>query len=134
MRRRRFWNYPRPNAGPVQRWLPSWRIVVGSILGFGALGMGVFVSAYLSTTVPGNLDEVNNQATTVYYANGKPIGTFAEYKREKVELESLPSSSGTPSWRRRTRPSGPTGASTPRAWSGPCGTTSRVVPGRAPRR
>jgi penicillin-binding protein 1A len=90
MRRRRFWNYPRPNKGVVQRWLPSWRIVVGSILGVGALGMGMFVSAYLSTTVPDDLDEVNQEATTVYYANGKVVGQFAEYKREKVELASLP--------------------------------------------
>ncbi len=41
MPRRRFWNYPRPNKGAVQRWLPSWRIVVGSLLGLGALGAGV---------------------------------------------------------------------------------------------
>lgn len=90
MRRRRFWNYPRPNKGVVQRWLPSWRIVVGSALGVGALGTGMFVSAYLSTDVPENLEAVNQQATTVYYADGRKIGTFAEYKRELVEYESLP--------------------------------------------
>ncbi|HYZ46026.1 MAG TPA: transglycosylase domain-containing protein, partial [Actinomycetota bacterium] len=88
--RRRFWNYPRPYKGPVQRWLPSWRIVVGSVLGVGALAMGMLVSAYLSTTIPDNLDEVNQQATTVYFANGTEIGTFAEQKREKVDFETLP--------------------------------------------
>ncbi|NUS40327.1 MAG: glycosyl transferase family 51, partial [Terrabacter sp.] len=89
-RRRRFWNYPRPRKGPVQRWLPSWRIVVGTLLTGTALGAGLFVAAWSTTTIPKNLDEVNNQATTVYWANGKPIGQFAEQKRELVELDDLP--------------------------------------------
>src|SRR5699024_3960544 len=33
----RFWNYPRPNLGPIHRWLPSWRFVLGTILTFGLL-------------------------------------------------------------------------------------------------
>ena len=89
-RRRRFWNYPRPRKGPVQRWLPSWRIVVGTLLTGTALGAGLFVAAWSTTTIPKNLDEVNNQATTVYWSNGKQIGQFAEQKRELVQLEDLP--------------------------------------------
>src|SRR5690606_22112493 len=83
-RRRRFWNYPRPHKGPVQRWLPSWRIVVGTILTGTALGAGLFVAAWSTTTIPDGLDEVNNQATTVYWSDGKELGTFAEQKRELV--------------------------------------------------
>ncbi|MCK9794165.1 transglycosylase domain-containing protein [Isoptericola sp. 4D.3] len=89
-RRRRFWNYPRPNKGPVQRWLPSWRIVVGTGLTGTALGAGLFVAAWSTTTIPTGLDEVNNQATTVYWSNGKEMGTFAEQKREKIKLADLP--------------------------------------------
>ncbi len=89
-RRRRFWNYPRPRKGPVQRWLPSWRIVVGTLLTGTALGAGLFVAAWSTTTIPKNLDEVNNQATTVYWSNGKQIGQFAEQKRELVKLADLP--------------------------------------------
>ncbi|GAB3095382.1 transglycosylase domain-containing protein [Isoptericola nanjingensis] len=89
-RRRRFWNYPRPHKGPVQRWLPSWRIVVGTLLTGTALGAGLFVAAWSTTTIPKNLDEVNNQATTVYWSSGKPIGQFAEQKRELVKLDDLP--------------------------------------------
>lgn len=89
-RRRRFWNYPRPRKGPVQRWLPSWRIVVGTLLTGTALGAGLFVAAWSTTTIPKNLDEVNNQAATVYWSNGKEIGQFAEQKRELVQLEDLP--------------------------------------------
>jgi penicillin-binding protein 1A len=89
-RRRRFWNYPRPRKGPVQRWLPSWRIVVGTALTGTALGAGLFVAAWSTTTIPDGLDEVNNQATTVYWANGKEMGTFAEQKRELIKYEDLP--------------------------------------------
>ncbi|SKC61135.1 transglycosylase domain-containing protein [Krasilnikoviella flava] len=89
-RRRRFWNYPRPNKGAVQRWLPSWRIVVGTGLTGTALGAGLFVAAWSTTTIPDGLDEVNNQATTVYWSNGKEMGTFAEQKRELIKYEDLP--------------------------------------------
>jgi membrane peptidoglycan carboxypeptidase len=90
-RRRRFWNYPRPHKGPVQRWLPSWRIVVGSMLGFGALGAGMFVAAYATTDIPDNLDDVKHQVTTVYYANGSEIGTISDgFRREIVDYSTLP--------------------------------------------
>lgn len=89
-RKRRFWNYPRPNKGVVQRWLPSWRIVLGTLLTGAALGAGLFVAAWSTTTIPDNLDSVNQQATTVYWANGKEMGTFAEQKREKIALADLP--------------------------------------------
>lgn len=89
-RRRRFWNYPRPNKGVVQRWLPSWRIVLGTGLTGVALGAGLFVAAWSTTTIPDGLNEVNNQATTVYWSNGKVMGTFAEQKREKINYEDLP--------------------------------------------
>jgi penicillin-binding protein 1A len=90
MRMRRFWNYPRRGKGVVQRWLPSWRFVVGCLLAGIALGGGVFFAAWTSTEIPDDLDEVQNQATTVYYGNGKEVGTFSEMQREIVDLETLP--------------------------------------------
>ncbi|GAA4730312.1 hypothetical protein GCM10023216_22510 [Isoptericola chiayiensis] len=89
-RRRRFWNYPRRGKGIVQRWLPSWRVVVGCALTCLALGAGVFFAAWSTTEIPDNLDEVDHQATTVYYANGKEIGTYSSIKRELVQYEDLP--------------------------------------------
>ncbi|WP_418275428.1 transglycosylase domain-containing protein [Isoptericola jiangsuensis] len=91
MRRRRFWNYPRRGKGLVQRWLPSWRVVVGSMLACLALGAGVFFAAWTSTEIPDNLDEVRNQASTVYYANGKEVGSFTKAQREIVDYATLPS-------------------------------------------
>ncbi|PFG41393.1 membrane peptidoglycan carboxypeptidase [Isoptericola jiangsuensis] len=90
MRMRRFWNYPRRGKGVVQRWLPSWRVVVGCLLAGIALGGGVFFAAWTSTEIPDDLDEVQNQATTVYYGNGKEVGSFSEMQREIVDFETLP--------------------------------------------
>jgi penicillin-binding protein 1A len=90
MRRRRFWNYPRRGKGLVQRWLPSWRVVVGSVLGFVALGVGVFFAAWTSTEVPDDLDEVRDEASTVYYANGKEVGSYTKAQRELVDFNTLP--------------------------------------------
>ncbi|MCK0116004.1 transglycosylase domain-containing protein [Isoptericola sp. S6320L] len=90
-RRRRFWNYPRRGKNPVQRWLPSWRVVVGCMLGCLALGAGVFFAAWTSTEIPENLDDVNHQATTVYYGNGKEVGSYSTITREIVDYETLPS-------------------------------------------
>jgi membrane peptidoglycan carboxypeptidase len=90
-RRHRFWNYPRPNKGPIQRWLPSWRIVVGCFLAVAALGAGTFVAAYATTDIPEGLNSVNDQTTTVYYSDGKtPIGVLSTEKRVKVDFADLP--------------------------------------------
>ncbi len=93
-RRRRFWNYPRRGKNLVQRWLPSWRVVVGCMLGGIALGAGVFFAAWTSTQIPANLDDVDHQATTVYYGNGKEIGSYSTIKREIVDYEALPAHVG----------------------------------------
>ncbi|GAB2464145.1 transglycosylase domain-containing protein [Xylanimonas ulmi] len=90
-RRRRFWNYPRRGKGPIHRWIPSWRVVLGSFLGVFALGAGVVVAAFVTTEVPTTLGSVNNQITTIYYSDGAtPIGTLGDERRVKVALDDLP--------------------------------------------
>ncbi|WP_245993067.1 penicillin-binding protein [Xylanimonas allomyrinae] len=90
-RRRRFWNYPRRGKGLIHRWIPSWRFVVGSFLGVFALGAGVVVAAYATTEVPHDLDSIDNQITTVFFADGTtPIGTLGADRRVIVSLDDLP--------------------------------------------
>ncbi len=90
-RRRKFWNYPRRGKGPIQRWLPSWRIVVGTFLGVVALGAGAFYAAWATTHVPDNLDNIDNQVTTIFFSDGvTPIGTLQQERRALVNLEDLP--------------------------------------------
>ena len=87
----RFWNYPRPNKGPVARWLPSWRFLLASILGIGILGIGVFIAAYLLIDVPEPEDVATAESTTVYYADGETeMGQFADIRRHIIDTSELP--------------------------------------------
>ncbi|TDE99154.1 penicillin-binding protein [Occultella glacieicola] len=88
---RRFWNYPRPNKGPIHRWLPSWRFVLGTFVAFLLLGVGLFVYAYQTIGVPEPDDVAMAEGSTVYFADGTTeMGTFAEVNREIIATEELP--------------------------------------------
>jgi len=97
--RRRFFDYPRSGYEGLHRWLPSWRFVLGSVLTVGFLGLGAVAAAYYVTEIPDPAEDSTFQASTVYFAppegspegaTGEPIATFAEQKRELVDLTTLP--------------------------------------------
>ncbi|MBD5784675.1 penicillin-binding protein [Cellulosimicrobium terreum] len=88
--RRRFFDYPRSRVTGFRRWLPSWRVVVGTMLGGIALVAGVLVAAYYTTDVPTALPDIDNQTTTVYWGDGSEMGKFAVENRELVEYDTLP--------------------------------------------
>lgn len=93
---KKFWDYPRSGITGARRWLPSWRIVLGSFLGLVFLGLGAFVSLYVTLDVPPPSAEVRYQTSTVYFADnadgtrGAVMGAFAEQKREIVDATTLP--------------------------------------------
>lgn len=87
----RFWNYPRPNKGPIHRWLPSWRFLLASVLGLGVAGIGLFIAAYLMIDVPAPEDVATAQSTTVYYADAETeMGQFATVRRQIIDTDELP--------------------------------------------
>lgn len=88
--RRRIIDYPRRGYRGLHRWLPSWRFVVGSAIGFVFLCLGVGVAAYAMTDVPAPDEFVEAQKSTVLYADGSPMGTFPGPNRTIVDYESLP--------------------------------------------
>ncbi|HLS49864.1 MAG TPA: biosynthetic peptidoglycan transglycosylase, partial [Actinomycetaceae bacterium] len=89
--RQRRWDYPRAGKGPVHRWLPSWRVVLGTVVTVIALGLGLFVVAYLTTDIPEPDDFAQAETTTVYYADGETeMGSFATFDRSIVGLATLP--------------------------------------------
>lgn len=88
--RRRFIDYPRRGYRGLHRWLPSWRFVVGSVIGFVFLCLGLGVAAYALTDVPAPDEFVEAQKSTVLYADGSPMGTFPGPNRTIVDYESLP--------------------------------------------
>ncbi|GIG34753.1 penicillin-binding protein [Cellulomonas pakistanensis] len=89
--RRRVFDYPRRGYRGLHRWLPSWRFVVGSVIGFVFLCLGVGVAAYAMTDVPAPDDFAEEQASTVYFADGTTeLGTFEGPNRNLVDYETLP--------------------------------------------
>lgn len=89
--RKPLWNYPRRGRGPIRRWLPSWRFILGSILIVIAIGVGAFAYLYATTDVPEPDDFALAQSTDIYYADGETkLGTFADVQRTSVSLDSLP--------------------------------------------
>lgn len=95
--KKKFFDYPRTGFHGLHRWLPSWRVLVGTMLGLAFLGAGVVVAAYAFTEIPSaSADDVKAQTTTVYFApsdDGTPgavMGTFATQKRKIVDYATLP--------------------------------------------
>src|SRR5699024_2834610 len=81
----------RPNKGPIHRWLPSWRFVLGSGLTLGVLAIAAFVAAYVMIDVPEPEDVALAQGSTVYYADGETeMGSFASINRTIIDAEELP--------------------------------------------
>ncbi|WP_251152938.1 transglycosylase domain-containing protein [Cellulosimicrobium sp. Marseille-Q4280] len=89
--RRRFFDYPRSRVQGFRRWLPSWRVVVGTMLTGVALVAGVLVAAWFTTEVPDELPSVDAQTSTVYWGDGTTtMGTYAVENREIVDYSTLP--------------------------------------------
>ncbi|WP_136517616.1 transglycosylase domain-containing protein [Cellulomonas telluris] len=94
--KRRFWDYPRSGYTGLHRWLPSWRVVLGTVIGGIFLVLGAGVAAFSLVQPPDPLDEVEFETTTVYFAGANPgepgpvMGQFAKQKREIVDYETLP--------------------------------------------
>jgi membrane peptidoglycan carboxypeptidase len=63
---------------------------VGALLTGTSLVAGVLLAAWVSVPVPGELDTVRSEATTVYYSDGTPIGKIAAQDRTIVSLKDLP--------------------------------------------
>lgn len=91
VQKRRWWNYPRANKGPIMRWLPSWRFLLTSTLAGIALIGGALTAAYLAIRVPQPSDFALAQSTTVTYADEQTtLGSYAEVRRQSVALKDLP--------------------------------------------
>ncbi|WP_066583357.1 transglycosylase domain-containing protein [Cellulomonas timonensis] len=94
--RRRFFDYPRTGYRGLHRWLPSWRFLLGSVLGIGFLGLGALVAAYVVIEVPDPDAEIQSEASTIYFADnadgsqGAEMATIAAQKREIVPYDTLP--------------------------------------------
>ena len=87
-RRRR--RYPRPGRGPIRRWLPSWRFVLGSVVTLALVSIVGFVLAVVLIPVPQPSDIARAQVSTFYWDDGTTVlGRFGETNRTNVSLAAV---------------------------------------------
>ncbi len=88
---RRFIDYPRAHREGVRRWIPSWKLVLGSGFLAGILGAIALAALVAATPIPAPNDIAMANATVVYYADGKKeVGRIGEFNRVEVPLAAIP--------------------------------------------
>jgi hypothetical protein len=70
-RRWRLVDYPRRGRTGLRHWLPSWKLVLGTILLLGGLLVGAFYIALWRVQIPQPNDFATRQATVFDFADGR---------------------------------------------------------------
>jgi len=91
-RRKRIINYPQYHRRGLRRWLPSWKLVFGSIITLGLVLVGGFAAAVAFTDVPPPNEISRAERTIVYWNDGKTeMGQLGEANRISVPLSDVSS-------------------------------------------
>ncbi|MFJ4878518.1 transglycosylase domain-containing protein [Streptomyces sp. NPDC088745] len=84
-------DYPRPGRHGWQRWVPSWRHVLGTAVVFVGLLTATVAIAYARTEIPDDLNAFATQQDNVYYwADGTPMARTGWVSRQEMSLEKVP--------------------------------------------
>ncbi|MDZ7577810.1 MAG: transglycosylase domain-containing protein [Candidatus Nanopelagicales bacterium] len=84
-------DYPRAGKTGFKRLIPSWKLVLGSLVTLGVLVVGLFAAAVFALPVPAPNDIAIAESTKVYYADGKrEIGRLGDVRRTNVSLSDVP--------------------------------------------
>ncbi|MER6106122.1 transglycosylase domain-containing protein [Streptomyces sp. NPDC001832] len=84
-------DYPRTGRRGWRRWVPSWRLALGSLLMFTATLATVVGIAYARTDIPKDLNAFATQQDTVYYwADGTPMARTGWVSRQEMPLSKIP--------------------------------------------
>ena len=88
--KRRFIDYPRAGKSGGRRWLPSWKLVLGTVAALLAVAFAGLGIAVATIEIPKPNDMAVAQTTRVYYDDGKTeIGRIGEANRTSVTLDRI---------------------------------------------
>ena len=88
--KRRFIDYPRAGKSGGRRWLPSWKLVLGTVVSLLAVAFAGLGIAVATIEIPKPNDMAVAQTTRVYYDDGKTeIGRIGEANRTSVTLDRI---------------------------------------------
>lgn len=82
----------RPPRSGWRRLLPTWRMVLGGVLGVVVLLSGLFIAGYLLVSIPPPNKAAAAQSNVYLYSDGSPIARDGVVNRENVKLSKIPNS------------------------------------------
>ncbi|MEU0642052.1 transglycosylase domain-containing protein [Streptomyces umbrinus] len=89
--KKRIIDYPRAGKYGWARWMPSWKLVTGTFIGFCGSLMAVAGIAYAMVGVPDVAAAAKAQNNVYYWANNKPmVSTGGETNRQNIKYEQIP--------------------------------------------
>ncbi|MET8470507.1 transglycosylase domain-containing protein [Streptomyces sp. NPDC006422] len=80
----------RPRRTGWRRLIPTWRMVLGGLIGFVLLCVGLFALGYVLVDIPAANSAATAQSNVYLYANGDQIARDGEVNRENVSLTQIP--------------------------------------------
>ncbi|MGV4929166.1 penicillin-binding protein [Streptomyces sp. BHT-5-2] len=89
-RSRRYIDYPRLGRKGVRRWLPSWRLWLGTFTFVLACLAGLFAFVYANVDVPNENALAAREATVYYWADGSQMVSVGAVNRQNISLDKVP--------------------------------------------
>ncbi|MEW1610483.1 MULTISPECIES: transglycosylase domain-containing protein [unclassified Streptomyces] len=80
----------RPKRTGWRRALPTWRLVLGSVLVVGLLLVGGFFAGYQLVGIPAANAGADAQSNVYFYRDGSVLARDGEVNREKIKLSQVP--------------------------------------------
>ncbi|OON79257.1 transglycosylase domain-containing protein [Streptomyces tsukubensis] len=91
--KKRFIDYPRAGKRGAERWIPSWRLVTGTFIGFFGGLLAVAGVSYALVDVPEVAKAATAQNNVYYWADGSPmVATGGETNRQIIDYNEIPES------------------------------------------
>jgi membrane peptidoglycan carboxypeptidase len=88
--KRRFIDYPRWGKRGWRRWMPSWKLTSGLVLGFFGCLVGAAGLAYAMVSVPDVNKEVQTQNNVFYWDNNTRMVSTGHVNRQNVSIGEIP--------------------------------------------
>ncbi|GAA2337911.1 penicillin-binding protein [Streptomyces kunmingensis] len=80
----------RPKRKGWRRLIPTWRMLLGTLIGFVLLCIGLFALGYFLVHIPPANQAATAQSNVFLYAGGTQIARDGEVNRENVQLAQVP--------------------------------------------
>ncbi|WP_329120061.1 transglycosylase domain-containing protein [Streptomyces sp. NBC_01465] len=89
--KKRMIDYPRANKYGWRRWMPSWKLVTGTCIGFTGVLLGAATIAYAMVSVPNVAKTATAQNNVYYWADGSQmVATGGEVNRQIIPYDQIP--------------------------------------------